>query len=309
VRGLHSRLTELPGQSAVTPPIALGEDTWLIDVQPAGDALADPARALVADVRALGSADARVWTSGQTSTFVDLRQSLAQRLPITVVLICLANLLVLMALTRSVVLPVKSLVMNALTIGATFGCLVLIFQRGYLAGLLGTTGQGALDVTQPILLFALVFGLSTDYGVFLLAAIKEARAEGVDDREAVILGMGRTGRIVTAAALLFCVALGALATSHLVFIKELGFGTALGVLIDATVVRALLVPSLMVLLGPLNWAAPRWLRQPRVVPRHATPRRLQGQRRPRGPQAAARTHVPEPVRTSEPVPLLEAGVR
>ena len=104
-----------------------------------------------------------------------------------------------------------------------------------------------------------MFGLSTDYGVFLLAAIKEAR-ERSGDREAIILGMGRTGRIVTAAALLFCVALAALTTLHLVFIKELGFGTALGVLIDATIVRAMLVPSLMAMLGALNWAAPRWLR-------------------------------------------------
>jgi uncharacterized membrane protein YdfJ with MMPL/SSD domain len=256
---LHARLTALPGQSAVLPATALGPGTWLVEVEPAGDPLASPARKLVADIRALGTPQARVWTSGQTSAYVDMLHSLAQRLPIAIGLICLANLLILMALTRSLVLPLKSLIMSTLTIAATFGCLVLVFQRGYLAGLLGTTGQGALDTTQPILLFALVFGLSTDYGVFLLAAIKEAR-QSSGDREAIILGMGRTGRIVTAAALLFCVTLAALTTSHLVFIKELGFGTALGVLIDATIVRAMLVPSLMALLGALNWAAPRWLR-------------------------------------------------
>jgi uncharacterized membrane protein YdfJ with MMPL/SSD domain len=263
---LRARLTELPGQSAVLPPTALGPGTWLIEVGPAGSPLAGPALTLVADIRALDTPQVRVWTSGQTSAFVDMRHSLVRRLPIAIGLICLANLLVLMALTRSLVLPFKSLIMSALTIAATFGCLVLVFQRGYLAGLFGTTGQGALDMTQPILLFALVFGLSTDYGVFLLAAIKEAR-ERSGDREAIILGMGRTGRIVTAAALLFCVTLAALTTSHLVFIKELGFGTALGVLIDATIVRAMLVPSLMAMLGALNWAAPRWLRHHAPAPR------------------------------------------
>ena len=267
---LHARLAALPGQPAVLPATALGPGTWLVEVEPAGDPLASPALRLVADIRALDTPQVRVWTSGQTSSYVDMRHSLAQRLPIMIGLICLANLLVLTALTRSLVLPLKSLIMNALTIAATFGCLVLVFQRGYLAGLLGTTGQGALETTQPILLFALVFGLSTDYGVFLLAAIKEARQRS-GDREAIILGMGRTGRIVTAAALLFCVTLAALTTSHLVFIKELGFGTALGVLIDATIVRAMLVPSLMAMLGALNWAAPRWLRHHVRAPRLAEP--------------------------------------
>ena len=111
------------------------------------------------------------------------------------------------------------------------------------------------------MLFAITFGLSTDYGVFLLSRIKEARDAGASDREAVALGLQRTGRIVTAAALLFCVAIGAFATSEIIFIKEVGVGTALAVLIDATVVRALLVPSLMELLGKWNWWAPRPLRK------------------------------------------------
>jgi RND superfamily putative drug exporter len=110
-------------------------------------------------------------------------------------------------------------------------------------------------------LFAVAFGLSTDYGVFLLSRIKEARANGASDSEAVPIGLERTGRIVTAAALLFCVAIGAFATSRIVFIKELGVGTALAVLIDATIVRALLVPSLMELLGKWNWWAPKPLRR------------------------------------------------
>ena len=160
-------------------------------------------------------------------------------------------------MTGSVVLPIKALLMNLLTLSAAFGLLVLIFQDGRLEGVLDYTRKGALESTQPILLFAIAFGLSTDYGVFLLTRIKEARDSGLPDREAVATGLERTGRIVTFAALLFCVAIGAFATSQVVFIKELGVGTALAVLIDAFIVRALLVPSLMVLLGRWNWWAPR----------------------------------------------------
>src|SRR3954454_23396416 len=151
--------------------------------------------------------------------------------------------------------------MNALTISAAFGLLVLIFQDGRLEGVLGYASQGALESSQPVVLFAVAFGLSTDYGVFLPSRIKEARDRGVPDREAVAVGLERTGRIVTAAALLFCVAIGAFATSRIIFIKELGVGTALAVLIDATIVRAFLVPALMALLGRWNWWAPAPLRR------------------------------------------------
>ena len=148
-----------------------------------------------------------------------------------------------------------------LGLSAVLGILVLIFQEGRLEGLLSYTGQGALDATQPIFLAAVAFGLATDYGVFLLSRIKEARDAGASDSEAVAIGLERAGRIVTAAALLFAVAIGAFATSKLVFIKELGVGVALAVLIDASIVRALLVPSLMELLGSRNWWAPKPLRR------------------------------------------------
>jgi RND superfamily putative drug exporter len=162
------------------------------------------------------------------------------------------------------VLPLKALVMNFLTISAAFGVLVLVFQDNRLEGLLDYQGQGALELTQPVLLFAIAFGLSTDYGVFLLTRIKEAWDDGLTNREAVAVGLERTGRIVTAAALLFCIAVGSFATSDIIFVKEVGIGIALAVLIDASIVRALLVPSLMALLGRWNWwpsrrdeAAPR----------------------------------------------------
>ena len=184
-----------------------------------------------------------------------------------------STLIVLFLITGSVVLPIKAVVMNALSLSAAFGILVLIFQDGNLQGLLAYTSQGALDATQPILLVAIAFGLATDYGVFLLSRIKEARDGGAPDTEAVAIGLERTGRIVTAAALLFAVAIGAFATSKLVFIKELGLGAALAVLIDASMVRALLVPSLMALLGRWNWWAPAPLRRlhDRIGLREAAP--------------------------------------
>src|SRR5690606_31936467 len=162
----------------------------------------------------------------------------------------------LFAMTGSLVLPLKQLVMNFLGLSAVFGILVLIFQDGRLEGLLAYRSDGGLESTQPLLLFAVAFGLSTDYGVFLLSRIKEAYDGGAPNSEAVAIGLERTGRIVTAAALLFAVALAAFATSEIVFIKENGVGTALAVLIDASIIRALLVPSLMALLGRWNWWAP-----------------------------------------------------
>jgi uncharacterized membrane protein YdfJ with MMPL/SSD domain len=164
-------------------------------------------------------------------------------------------------MTGSVVLPVKTLIMNLLTLSATFGLLVLVFQDGRLEGLLAYESQGALEATQPLVLLAVAFALSTDYGVFLLTRIKEAHDAGASNEEAVALGLQRTGRIVTAAALLLCVALGAFALSEIVFIKQVGLGTAVAVIIDATLVRALLVPALMRLLGEWNWWAPAPLRR------------------------------------------------
>ena len=181
--------------------------------------------------------------------------------PAVLAVVVATTLIILFLMTGSVILPIKAVVMNALGLSAMFGILVLIFQDGNLQGLLAYRSLGALDATQPILLFAVGFGLATDYGVFLLSRIKEAHDGGASDAESVATGLERTGRVVTAAALLFAVALGAFSTSEIVFVKELGLGAVLAVLIDASIIRALLVPSLMQLLGPLNWWAPRPLRR------------------------------------------------
>ena len=145
-------------------------------------------------------------------------------------------------MTGSLILPLKALVMNALTVSAAFGFLVFVFQDGRLRGLLRYPEATGIDFTQPILLFAVAFALSTDYGVFLLARIKEFHDAGETNEEAVARGLQRTGRIITAAALLFCAAVWTFATSRIVFVKQLGIGIGFAVLVDATLVRALLVP-------------------------------------------------------------------
>ncbi len=256
------------GAVAVTPPRFVGEDTWRVDVFGRGAPSSESSRALVREVREVRPSFP-VAAGGEAAAFVDQQRSLATHLGAALAILVAVTLLLLWAMTGSVVLPFKALVMNALTLSATFGLLVLVFQDGRLQGVLDYTSQGALEATQPILLCAIAFGLSTDYGVFLLARIKEARDRGADESASVAAGLERTGRIVTAAALLFCVAIGAFATSGVVFIKEVGLGTAAAVALDASIVRALLVPSLMALLGRRNWWSPAPLRRlhARIGPR------------------------------------------
>jgi uncharacterized membrane protein YdfJ with MMPL/SSD domain len=260
-RELAALLGRLPGVAAVRAPRTLSDRRRSqIEVISSSGALSDRSQRLVRKIRTLhGPVESKV--TGETADFVDEKSSLARHLPLAFAAVIVATMVALFLMTGSVVLPLKALVMNVLTLSAAFGLLVLIFQDGRLEGLFGYTSQGALESTQPIFLFATAFGLSTDYGVFLLSRIKEARDSGVGDSEAVAVGLERTGRIVTAAALLFSVAIGAFATSEIIFIKELGVGTALAVLIDASIIRALLVPSLMKLLGRWNWWAPSALRR------------------------------------------------
>jgi RND superfamily putative drug exporter len=249
---------ELPGAAAVSRPQQVSGDLWSVDVVSSTAPLEGSSQDLVDSARELPG---ETLVTGFTAGFVDLQDSLVEHLPLVLALVAVATFAVLFLMTGSVILPLKQLVMNLLGLSAVFGILVLIFQDGRFEGLLGYTSQGGLESTQPLLLFAVAFGLSTDYGVFLLSRIKEARDAGASDSEAVAIGLERTGRIVTAAALLFCIAIGAFVTSEIVFIKQLGLGTALAVLIDATIIRALLVPSLMEMLGKWNWWAPAPLRR------------------------------------------------
>ena len=260
VNAFAERLGGLDGVQAVTPPTALAQATWRLTVLPKGPALSTESQTLIREIRAIPH-PAPVLVGGLTANFIDQRSSLGRRLPIAILLVASVTVVALFLMTGSLVLPIKAVLMNILTLSATLGTLVMVFQWGHLEGLLRYTSQGGLDVTQPILIAALAFGLSTDYAVFLLSRIKEAHDSGLGEREAVAAGLERTGRIVTAAALLFCVAVGSFATSRIVVLKELGLGTALAVLLDATIIRALLVPALMALLGHRNWWAPAPLRR------------------------------------------------
>jgi uncharacterized membrane protein YdfJ with MMPL/SSD domain len=260
VNAYARRLDGLRGTEAIAAPRYVRGDTWLVQVTPDATALDDRTLDLVDRLRDTPG-PGPVAVAGESARFVDQVSSLGGRLPLALALLALTTLLILFAMTASVVLPLKALVMNVLGLSAAFGLLVLVFQDGRLEGLLGYTSQGALEVTQPLVLLAIAFGLSTDYGVFLLTRIKEAHDAGASNEQAVAVGLQRTGRIVTAAALLLCIAIGAFATSSIVFVKEVGLGTAAAVLIDATIVRCLLVPSLMKLLGERNWWAPPPLRR------------------------------------------------
>jgi RND superfamily putative drug exporter len=258
VQALADQIKALPAVTAVDISLA-GSSAWRLDVHTRDGGLAASTLDIVRGIRALNT-PLHVEVGGSSATFIDLQASLASHLPVAIAIVISTTVLLLFLMTGSLLLPLKAVLMNALTLSAAFGVLVLIFQDGNLSGLLDFKSQGALESTQPVLLFAIVFGLSTDYGVFLLSRIKEARDAGESNSESVAIGLGRTGRVVTAAALLFCVAIGAFATSQIVFIKELGIGTAMGVILDATIVRALLVPALMGLLGKWNWWAPAPLR-------------------------------------------------
>ncbi len=259
---LVAQVRGTPGVAAVAPPQPLEGGVTAIQAISANPFATEASQSTVErlrDVRA--PVGATVLVGGATADFIDFQDSLTRHLPIAFAIIVIATLVILFLMTGSVVLPIKSLIMNVLNLSAVFGLLVLIFQDGRFESLLDYTSSGAIEQTMPILLFAVAFGLSTDYAVFLLSRIKEARDNGASDSESVAIGLERTGRIVTAAALLFAVAIGAFATSQIIFIKQNGVGTALAVLIDASIIRALLVPSLMELLGKWNWWAPAPLRR------------------------------------------------
>jgi uncharacterized membrane protein YdfJ with MMPL/SSD domain len=259
---LISKVKRDPGIAAVEPPRRLDGGVTEVSAISRTSFIADASKSTVNRIRDLPEpAGTTVLITGSTAHFVDFQSSLKAHAPLALAIVVGTTLIILFLMTGSVILPIKSLVMNVLNLSAVFGILVLIFQDGNFEGVLDYTSQGAIEQTMPILLFAVAFGLSTDYAVFLLSRIKEARDNGASDSESVAIGLERTGRIVTAAALLFAVAIGAFATSQIIFIKQNGIGTALAVLIDASIIRALLVPSLMELLGKWNWWAPGPLRR------------------------------------------------
>ncbi len=249
-----------PQLTAMATQLANGDTTKItIAMQPADHTTA--AENIVNQVRAIHAPGGLVpLVDGVTAYQIDLLASLQATLPYGLLVIIIAVSVLLFLMTGSLLMPIKAIVLNILSLSATFGALVWIFQDGHLQNLLGFQSTGSIDATQPILIFAIAFGLSMDYEVFLLSRIKERYDATGDNREAVSSGMQRTGRLITSAALLLAVVLLAFGSSKIIFIQEIGIGLAIAVIIDATLVRMLLVPATMRLLGKWNWWAPAPLR-------------------------------------------------
>ena len=251
------------GDGAAVPPegrrFAAADGTWLSvvgSVEPYSAAGED----LVAAVRGL-DAPLGAQVTGPSAQLVDTKASLFGNLPAAAAIIAVVTFALLFLMTGSVVIPIKALILNLLSLTAIYGAMVWVFQDGHLAGALGFTPTGTIDTSMPVLLFCIAFGLSMDYEVFLLSRIKEEYDRTGDTVASVAAGLERTGPIVTTAAALLAIVFIAFATSQVSFLKLFGIGTALAILIDATLIRALLVPAFMRLAGQANWWAPAPLRR------------------------------------------------
>lgn len=256
VQAYGARLDALPGVTDATVTGA-GGTTTRIALRYDADPNSGAARDLVQRVRDVPPPPgARAYVGGETADVVDQVDSIGSTLPWLAVLVGGATFLLLFLAFGSVLLPLKAIVMNMLSLSATFGAVVLVFQDGHLSGPLGFTATGAISPAMPILMLAMLFGISMDYEVFLLSRVREQYDLTGSNTAAVAAGVQRTGAIITSAAVLFIVVIGAFATSGITFIKMTGVGMAVAILLDATVVRALLVPATMRLLGRANWWAP-----------------------------------------------------
>ncbi len=222
-------------------------------VSPEGEALVNQIRALDADVPFL--------VSGAAAQLVDSKTAIFGLVPLALGIIALATFILLFLMTGSVLVPIKAIVLNVLSLGATFGAMVWVFQNGNGAELLNFTSTGTLDTSIPVLMFCIAFGLSMDYEVFLLSRIKEEHDRTGDTRAAVAVGLQKTGKIMTAAAGVLAVTFIAFSTSQVTFIKMMGLGLTIAILMDATLVRGVLVPAFMRLAGEANWWAPPFMRK------------------------------------------------
>jgi RND superfamily putative drug exporter len=248
-----------PGGTA-QPGGAAGQGLVSIGVDVKGGTQGATAQRVVGELRA-DRGGLTTWVTGDAATVVDFKHEVAARGPWALGLVAAVTFLLLFLMTGSVLVPLKALVMNLLSLGASLGVLTLVFQDGWFSGLLGFTSTGGLEAWIPVLVFAFAFGLSMDYEVFLLSRIKELHELGYPCRAAVELGVQRSGRIITSAGLLMVVVFAGFSTGSMLDIKEIGLALAVAILVDATLVRMLLVPATMTLFGRLNWWAPGWLRR------------------------------------------------
>ena len=251
------------GPAQVTPNKAgdLTLITTALAGDPAGEATQNVVRRLRADIvpQATGTLESKVYVTGNTAGVVDYLGFFDTWMPVALAVVLSLSFILLLVAFRSVVIPAQAIAMNLLSVGAAYGLMVLVFQKGVGAGLLGLTQVDTIEAWVPLFLFSLLFGLSMDYQVFLLSRIKERYDETGDTREAVAHGLGRTAGIITGAAAIMVCVFGGMATGELVMFQQMGFGLAVAVLIDATVVRTIIVPAAMELLGERNWYLPRWL--------------------------------------------------
>ena len=264
VAGFARELRATPGVSSVAPPAYAGESA-LIQATPSAGSESDAATALVERLRetvvpgsALGRA-ATVSVGGETARSHDVRDQIGGSMWKIVLFVLALSFLVLMVMLRSLLLPLKAVLMNLLSIGAAFGVLVAIFQWGWLDGFLGFEGQGAIDTINVPLIFAVVFGLSMDYEVFLMSRIRERYMRHGDNERAVAEGLSSSARTISSAALIMTAVFGVFVLTGVPSIKELGLGCAVAIALDATLVRLILVPAAMKLMGRWNWWMPAWL--------------------------------------------------
>jgi len=223
------------------------------------DYTSEDARNLLRDVRAESVPDGQVLATGSTAFDLDVVDFIVQRTPVAVGAVVLVTYIVLFMLTGSVVLPLKAVITNLASISASFGALVFVFQQGHFSDLLGFTPQ-SIDPSIPVILFSIVFGMSMDYEVLLISRIQEEYRRTGDNQRGVALGLEKSGRLITGAAAIMVTVFFAFALAQVVIIKSIGVGLAIAIAIDATIVRILIVPSVMRILGRANWWAPRPLR-------------------------------------------------
>jgi RND superfamily putative drug exporter len=249
----------VPGVSLVSPGRS-GEGVSVLMAFTDAPTNSDAAARAVRQIRALDT-PLDLAVGGDAAKLVDYRADLAERAPLAAAIVLTATLLLLFLFTGSILLPIRAVLTNFLSVAAALGAVVLAFQDGHLAGLFGVTSLDGIDITVPVLVAAIAFGLSMDYEVFLMARIRERRLAGASPHQAVVEGLQRSGRIITAAALLLVVAFGSFLPAGFVPVQEIGLGLVLAVALDALVVRTLLVPATMGILGAAAWWAPGFLRR------------------------------------------------
>jgi RND superfamily putative drug exporter len=258
-----------PGVARVAPPVLIpaknGSDVALVEVYPTTSPQASATTTLVDHVRqtvvpaAVAGSALTVYVGGSTALYVDFANVLTAKLPLFIGLVVLLSFLLLAIVFRSLVIPLISAILNIFSIGAAFGILVAVFQWGWLGTVIGVNKSGPIESFLPVMLFAIVFGLSMDYQVFLVTRIQEEWLKTGDNELAVRNGLAATGKTITAAALIMILVFGSFILGGERVIKEFGLGLAGGVLVDAIVIRMAIVPSVMTLLGKANWWFPGWL--------------------------------------------------